>query len=153
MSDESMDTGGNKIDRLTGHLCAADLVPTEMDEKVQQYIWMRDKLKEMDKKHKEDCQEFKDIQEKLAGAMQLFLDKTGSTSVKTRYGTFYSSTHYTASLVDPDIFMRYIQDNNMFELLDRRANSTAVKDYLTEHNALPPGCNLNAITTVGVRRA
>ena len=130
-----------------------DLVPTEMDEKVQQYVWMRDKLKEMDEAHKIACQEYKDIQEKLSGAMQLFLDKTGSTSVKTRYGTFYSSTRYTATLVDPDSFMHFVEETRQFDLLDRRDNSTAVKDYVAEHSTLPPGCNLNAIQTVGVRRA
>ncbi len=130
-----------------------DVVLTEMDEKVKQYIWMRDKLKEIDDKHKEARKEFTEIQEKLEGTMQSFLDKTGSTSVKTRYGTFYSSTRYTATLADADSFMRFIQDNNMFDLLDRKANATAVKDYVTEHDALPPGCNLNALTSIGVRRA
>ena len=126
---------------------------TDQDAKVKQYVWMRDDLKRMDDKHKEDRKEHTEILEKLEGQFQAFLDKTGSSAVKTRYGTFYSSTRYTASLADAEIFMDFVKDKNLFELLDRRANSTAVKDYVTEHGTLPPGCNLNAIKTVGVRRA
>jgi len=48
--------------------------------------------------------------------------------------------------------MKFVVDNNKFELLDRRANATAVKDYVAANNVLPPGCNLSAICTVGVRR-
>jgi hypothetical protein len=36
--------------------------------------------------------------------------------------------------------------------MDGRANVTAVKDYVKEKGVLPPGCNLNALKSVGVRR-
>jgi hypothetical protein len=48
--------------------------------------------------------------------------------------------------------MKYVIDNNLFDLLDRKANVTAVKDHVKEKGALPPGVNLSAIETVGVRR-
>jgi hypothetical protein len=45
-----------------------------------------------------------------------------------------------------------VKQHNKFELLDRRANATAVKAYVKDTNQLPPGCNLNAIQSIGVRR-
>jgi hypothetical protein len=48
--------------------------------------------------------------------------------------------------------MRYVIANQKFELLDRRANVTAVKEFVKENKEQPPGCNLSAVETVGVRR-
>jgi len=38
-------------------------------------------------------------------------------------------------------------------LLDRKANVTAVVDFIEENNAPPPGVNLNQVYVVGVRRS
>lgn len=81
-----------------------------------------------------------------------FLEKTGSESVRTAHGTCYASTRHTASVSDADAFMKYVLDHQAFELLDRRANSTAVKDFVKANNSLPPGVNLNAMRTIGVRK-
>jgi hypothetical protein len=70
----------------------------------------------------------------------------------TKGGTIYTSTRYTASLADPEAFMKFVIETRQFDLLDRKANSTAVKDYVGEHNVLPTGCNLTAMKTLGVRR-
>jgi len=48
--------------------------------------------------------------------------------------------------------MDYVTTNKLFDLLDRRANTTAVKAFVKKNNQLPPGCNLSAVETVGVRR-
>lgn len=123
-----------------------------VDKRIEQYIQVRDKLKAMDEAHAEAIKPLIEIQNLLSGWMMAFLEKSGTTSVKTAHGTCYASTRHTASLADPDAFMKYVISTGKFELLDRRANSTAVKDFVEETNALPPGCNLNAIRTVGVRR-
>ena len=58
---------------------------------------------------------------------------------------------HTASLGDPDAFMDYVMKNGAFELMDRRANSTACREFAEEHGSLPPGVKLNSTRTVGVR--
>lgn len=130
----------------------ADL-PVDVDKRVGQYIQIRDKLKEMDKEFEEKRKPLLDLQNVLSGWMQEFLEKSGGTAIKTKHGTVYLSTRYSASLADPEAFMNFVIENKLYDLLDRRANSTAVKDYVTEHNELPPGANLTALKIVGVRRA
>ena len=93
------------------------------------------------------------MQNVLTTWLQDFLETAGAQSVKTKEGTVYASTRYTASLADPQAFMDYVIKHTAFDLLDRKANATAVRDFVENHNALPPGVNLNAIRTVGVRRA
>ena len=121
---------------------------------VKQYIWCRDTIKKMDEEHDRKTKEFKDIMQQLSGHLQSFLDASGVDTAQVKgVGTIMTSTRYTASLADPKVFMDFVITNNRFELLDRKANATAVKEYVQENNASPPGCNLTAHKTVGVRRA
>lgn len=125
---------------------------TRIDKYAQHYIAIRDKLKAMEEAHDLAKAPFLEIQNKLQGRIMAFLDATGQQNAKTKYGTCGTSTRYTASLSDPDAFMKFVVDNKRFDLLDRRANSTVVREYVKEHNVTPPGANLNAIRTVSVTR-
>ncbi len=48
--------------------------------------------------------------------------------------------------------MDYVIENKNFDLLDRRANVTAVKAFVQDNKREPPGCNLNSYQKVNVRR-
>lgn len=126
----------------------------KLDIRVQQYVQVRDALKALDDEYQKKREPLIEVQNLLTGWIMEFLNKTGSQSVKTVHGTCYQSTRYTASLADPDAFMKFVIANGKFDLLDRRANATAVKDYVAENaGQLPPGANLSAVKTLGVRRA
>lgn len=122
-----------------------------VEKRIEQYLAVRDKIKMMEDEAKKAIEPFKLIQEQLAGWLQEFMDKTGGDSIKTKAGTAYVSTRYSATLADPDAFMQFVIENKLFDLLDRRANATAVKDYTGEKGAPPPGVNLTALKTIGVR--
>jgi len=124
----------------------------KVDVRVEQYIQVRDKLKELDEEYEKKKAPLVEAQNLLTGWLMGFLEKTGSDKVGTKHGTCYTSTRYTTSLADPDAFMKFVIENSAFDLLDRRANATAVREYVKEKNALPPGANLSAIRTLGVRR-
>jgi hypothetical protein len=137
--------GGDPLD--------ADTVKATVDKRVAQYIQVRDTLQARNKAHEEAIKPLIDIQNMLTGWMQSFLEQAGADSVKTSHGTCYSTTRYTASLADPEAFMNHVISTQSYDLLDRKANVTAVKDYVNEKGGLPPGVNLSSIKTVGVRRA
>lgn len=125
---------------------------TRIDERVQQYITVRDAIKHMDEEHEKKKAPFVTVLKELEGRLSKFLADNKVQHVATANGTCYRSVRYTASLADPEAFMNFVITNQKFDLLDRRANSTAVRDYIESNNAPPPGCNLNAIESVGVRR-
>jgi len=125
---------------------------TDIKERVGLYIALRDKIKSLEAEHKERLQPLKADLEALGGALAKFMEDTNSDGIKTEFGTCYLTTRWNASLADADAFMRFVQDTKEFDLLDRKANATAVRDYVKEHNALPPGVNLSSIQQVGVRR-
>ncbi len=130
-----------------------DTITDDMETTIQKFIDTRDAIKIMEDKHKEDMKKYRARMDKLSGDIQEFLDKNNLENVKTKAGTCYLSTRRTASLADPEAFMNYVIEHEAFDLMDRRANSTAVQDFVKKHKALPPGCNLNSVTTVGVLRA
>ena len=124
----------------------------DLAKRVGQYVAVRDELKRRKTAYEESIVKLKGVQEELAGILEAALDAANALNVKTEAGTFYRSIKYTASLADPDVFMNFVIANNKFELIDRRANATAVRDYVKGTNQLPPGCNLSAISKIGVRR-
>lgn len=126
--------------------------PTDMENRINQFIKIRDYL---DKKKEEQAKELKPAQglkDQLSGILQVFLASHKSESLNTKAGTVYRTTRYSASLVDPDAFMRHVIGTEQYELLDRRANVTAVREFVEKNGGLPPGAKLSAIETVGVRR-
>lgn len=139
MSEETIDT--------------APVVATEdIDKRIEQYVSIRDAIERVAKRHTEELKPLNEILEKLSGRIRSFMDANNiKGSLKTKAGTCYLSTRYTASVADAEAFMDFIKAGN-WDFIERRANSTAVKDYVAEKNELPPGCNLNAIQTLGVRR-
>ena len=126
---------------------------TLVSKRIKQYIDIRDAIKAANDKHAAAMKPLLEVQEALTGWMQKFLDHSGADSIKTQEGTCYSTTKYTASLADPGAFMEYVITNSAWDLLDRKANVTACKDFVTEKGTLPPGVNMSSISTVGVRRA
>jgi hypothetical protein len=127
--------------------------PTTVDKRVAQYIAVRDALKAANEEHEARIKPLVDLQNMLTGWMENFMQTAGADNIKTAHGTCYRTTRYSASLADPEAFMGYVIANNAWDLLDRKANVTACKDYVAEKNAPPPGVNMSSISTVGVRRA
>jgi len=124
----------------------------KVEQRIGEYIECREAIAAIKEKHEQELAPLVDLQNKLTGWLQRLMDQAGATSIKSEKGTCYTSTKYTASLADPQAFMKYVIETNQFELLDRKANVTAVKDHVKEKGGLPPGCGLSAIETVGVRR-
>jgi hypothetical protein len=129
------------------------LVKATVAKRVEQYVKVRDRIQAMNKAHEETIKPLVEVQNMLTGWMQNFLEQAGADNIKTEHGTCYATTRYTASLADPEAFMQFVKATNSFDLLDRKANVTAVKDYVAEKGGLPPGVNMSAIKTIGVRRA
>ncbi len=129
-----------------------DLPPDDLDKRTGQYVFIRDEIKKLEAKHKEELKPLKDMLLELEQKISGYLTAHNVDALKTAHGTCYRSTRWSASLADPEVFMNYVIQSERWELLDRRANVTAVKDYVASTKSLPPGCNLTSVQTLGVRR-
>lgn len=124
-----------------------------VDKRVQQFIMIRDALKVLEDKHETEKAPLLEAKKLVEGWLQQFMETARCESIKTQYGTCHFTSRTTASVADPQAFMDFVIQNKQFDLLDRRANATAVREYVKDHQgAQPPGVNLSTIRTVGVRR-
>lgn len=123
------------------------------EKRTGQYIAIRDKIEEIEKRHKEELKDLVELVEKFNAWFTTELEKIGASSIKTSQGTVYQSGRYSASLTDAKAFMDYVIKNSAWDLLDRKANVTACRDFTRENKSEPPGVRLSSIRRVGVRRA
>jgi hypothetical protein len=123
-----------------------------VDKLVQEYLAIRNRIHDLEAQFKLFMADYEAKKQQKAALLLDVLKSHGAEMVRTNYGTVSVLQKRTAPLTDPDAFMNFVRDTEMFELLERRANSTAVWDYAQEHNGqLPPGVKLNTKTDVGVR--
>lgn len=108
------------------------------------------KITELDKEHKEKMKPFKEALDKLDALLLDMLTQSNQQNANTPAGTAYKAVKYSAALENPDEFRRHVIGTESWDLLDWKANVTAVKDFVTENKALPPGVKLSSRWDVGV---
>jgi hypothetical protein len=128
-------------------------IPENMDELVNQFVRLRDKIKEADDAHKAKVKPAKEYLDALTGKLMDKLNEIGGESVKTPHGTAYRTTRRSATIADGDAFRNFVIATEGFDLVDWKANANAVDDFIRSEGSPPPGVNFSTAFTVGVRRA
>jgi hypothetical protein len=127
-------------------------MPVDISKRVAQYVQLRDLIKVKETELKETLAPYKKALEDLNAVLLNHLTEMGGNSLATDAGTVYRKEKKSASLADPAAFMSYVVDNAAFDLLDRKANVTAVTAFIKQNGAPPPGVNFSTAFDVGVRR-
>lgn len=131
----------------------APVADTNVDKWIKQFIICRDWVAKTEAQHKLGLAPVKADMEMLKGRLQKFLDDSNQEGGKTASGTFFKTTKQSASLSDPAEFRRFVIGGELWDLLDWKANVTAVVDFAEENKGeLPPGVNLTKKVDVNVRR-
>ena len=125
----------------------------KLSEAVKMYIKMRDKKAEMKADFDASIAPLNEKMEKLEAKLLDVFNKTGMDSVKTEFGTAYATTRSTASIADREVFMDYVKANEEWSLLEARVSKTAVEQFRSIHDNLPPGVNVRTERVVNVRRS
>lgn len=119
---------------------------------VAKYIQIRDARAALKRQFEDKDAQFKEAQERIEKAFLAHLDAHGMDSAGTEHGTFYKDKSVSVTVADWDQVLPFIRDNNMWSMLDKRVNKTAVEEYVKEHEDLPPGVNRREEVVVRVRR-
>lgn len=125
----------------------------DMELRTGQFVKLRDLKAEMAERHKKEMEPINEAMEALKGILSAGMDQLNVESVKTSCGTVSFSSKATASLADKQAFWTHVVTSGAFDLLDYKANVTAVTDYIEKNNGnAPPGVNYSVFRDVGVRR-
>ena len=123
----------------------------DFETRIRQYRFVRDEIKKLDEEHESFMKERRALLSWLGSDLLNMLNATGQDSAKTQAGTAYITTQVSATLRDAEEFRRFVIDGQRWDMLDWRANKTAVKDWVAEHQNEPPGVAYNPVRVVGVR--
>lgn len=119
---------------------------------VEIYIDLRDRRAKRKAAFENEDADDKGKQEKIEGMLLQRFAAEGIDSVKSPAGTAYTSTRTSATVADGQVFFDFCRENDMWDLVDKRANKTAVAAYRNENDDIPPGINWSECLVVNVRR-
>ena len=124
------------------------------DKWVRQFIDLRTCKTKLTKEFDTQIAEYTKEMERISGLLINAMNEGGVKAIRTERGTVTVLTTPYASLFDKDAFMSFVRENDMYELMDRKANSQACREYaLTHAGCLPPGVKMTTRNSVSVRSA
>lgn len=125
----------------------------DIEKRVGQFVKLRDLKSEIEERHKAELKPINDNLDLLKQVLSRGLDQLNVDSAKTSCGTVSFSSKASAALADKSAFWTYVVTTGQFELLDYKANVTAVKEHIEKNQGqAPPGVNYSVFRDVGVRR-
>lgn len=125
----------------------------KLSELVAKYIELRDKKAQLKAEYDGKTAKYDEALDKIEAALLKTFDQAGMDSVKTPFGTAYTTTKTTASVADKDAFLAHVKANDNWQLMEVRCAKTGVEQYKAVHDELPPGISWREERAVNVRRS
>lgn len=120
---------------------------------LKMFIALRDRRAERKAAYQADDESDRTKQDKIEVEFLRRFNERGIDNVSSRgVGTAYKSTRASATVADWDTLLGHVQENDAWELLERRVNKTAVEQFKAVNDDLPPGVNWAETQVVNFRR-
>lgn len=123
-----------------------------VDQVVAGYLTLRGQKEQIKHEAEEKVRAIEANMDKMEAWLLEQANAQGVTSFKTKHGTAFLTTVDFANVADWDSVLRYIKENEAFDLLERRVSKTAVRGYIDNHGAVPSGVNYGTKLEVNVRK-
>jgi hypothetical protein len=124
----------------------------QIDVIVEKYIQLRDKKTQLTADLKAKTEQIDEAMDKCERFIMTHLNANGLDSCGSAAGTAYKASVTSATVADWNQLLAYVRENNMWNMLDRRVNKTAVTEFKDANDDLPPGINWREETVVRIRR-
>jgi hypothetical protein len=116
------------------------------------YVKLREKKAQIEHRAKEEVRPVVETMDKLEAFLKEQADALGVQSFKTESGTAFLTTAERANVASWDDVLKFILENEAYDMLEKRVNKTAVRAYLEANKAVPPGVNYGTSIEVSVRK-
>lgn len=124
-----------------------------LDDVVGKYIQLRDRKAQIKKEYSDKVEKIDEAMTKIENAILATFDKMGGVqSIRTTHGTPYISLRESVTVADRDSYFDFVREHEAWDMLESRANKTAVLQYKQEHDELPPGLNYRAERMINIKR-
>lgn len=132
---------------------ATDITTMKPADLVEEFIRLRDEKTTVEKGIEEEIKlRYTDRMEAIKVTLLDLLNKLGVDSIAGRTGTAFKSMSTSVTVADAREFRRHVIGGEHWDLIDWRANKTAVNDLVEAGEPLPPGINRSSFWNVNVRR-
>jgi hypothetical protein len=126
----------------------------EVDDIVRAYIHIREKRSDILAAYEDEDRELKKLQDEFKAQILAVCNEIGVESLKTKDGTaskILKERYYT---IDWENFGKFVVENNLVSLLERRIHQGNFKEYYEENkdDGLPPGVNVMREFDIQVRK-
>lgn len=119
---------------------------------IRTYMRLRDQKAVIEGELKTQVTAIKGKMEKLEAYLKTQMDAQGLTSFKSEFGTAFLTTTDYANVADWDAVLGFIRENEAFDMLEKRVSKIAVRAYIEQEKAVPPGVNYGTKLEVNIRK-
>lgn len=123
-----------------------------IDDVIAAYMTLRGKKAAIEAQTKAEVVKIKEKMDKLEAYLKAHMDAQGLSSFKSPHGTAFLTTTDYANVADWDKTLAFILDNGFYEMLEKRVTKTAIREYIQNHKAVPPGVTYGTKLEVNVRK-
>ena len=117
------------------------------------FIKIRDARSTLKKEYEAKDKELVEAQDQIKTALLDYCEENDVESVRTDEGTFFRSVRNRYWTSDWESMHKFIIEHKSPELLEKRLNQTAMREYLEENpEDYPKGLNVDAVYTITVRK-
>jgi hypothetical protein len=125
---------------------------TTINDAVAAYMKLRSQKEKIEAAVKEDLGVVKAKMDKLEAWLKVEMDKQGLTSVKSKYGTAFLTTTDYANVEKWDAVLEFVKQHSAYDLLEKRVSKIAVRGYIEQYKAVPPGVTYGTKLEVNIRK-
>lgn len=140
-------------DEVIDQPAAAAAPQHTIEDVIARYVALRDKKAALKAELDKATEKIDEGMVRLERFMLDYLNKTGLNSVGTGDFCAYKASVTSVTTGDKAAFLDYVKENEAWGLLDVRPSKTAVVEFRTENDDLPPGINWREENVVRIRRA
>jgi hypothetical protein len=123
-----------------------------VNEVIAAYMKLRDQKEGIEAEAKAKVLAIKVKLEKFEAWLKEQADQQGVTSFKTPHGTAFLTTTDYANVADWDSTLNFIRENEAYDMLEKRISKIAVRSYIEQNKAVPPGVNYGTRLEVNIRK-
>ena len=123
-----------------------------VDAVIKKYMKLRSQKEAVEAEIKERVDKIKADMAKLEAFLQAKMDADGLTSFKSEHGTAFLTTTDFANVEDWDAVLRFIREEEAYDMLEKRVSKTAVRGYIEANKEVPPGIKYGTKLGVNIRK-
>jgi len=126
----------------------------DVEARITQYLVIRDTIAAKKKELEEALKPYNEAKKLMEGMFLAYLSEHNQTSATTEAGTVHILDRLSATVEDMDLFRKYIVANELWHLVDWKANAPKVEEWIGENDGnIPPGLKFGRFRTTSVRRS